>query len=87
MKRLGKLGIEHVVSLGVTGLLSHGTTRWPKYKEGQGMGGMRTKGGWALGSVQMLNEADSDILEGFACSPEQVTAEATVILSPDDFGR
>ena len=56
-------------------------------EEGQGMGGVRIKGGWVLGSVQMLNEAGSDTLEGFACSPGQVTAEASVILSPADFGK
>jgi len=56
-------------------------------EEGQGMGGMRIKGGWVLGSVQMLNEAGSDTLEGFACSPGQVTAEASVILSAADFGK
>lgn len=54
-------------------------------KEGQGMGGMRIKGGWVLGSVQMQNRPGSDTLEGFACSPGQVTAEASVILSPADF--
>ena len=36
---------------------------------------------------QMINEAASDTLEGFACSPGQVTAEASVILSPADFDK
>ncbi len=52
--------------------------------EGQGMGGMRIRGGWALGSVQMVNP-EGDTLEGYACSPGQVTGPASVILSPADF--
>ena len=51
------------------------------------MGGMRITGGWVLGSVQMQNLPGSGTLEGFACSPGQVTAEASVILSPEDFGK
>ena len=52
--------------------------------EGQGMGGMRIRGGWALSSVQMINP-EGDTLEGYACSPGQVTGPASVILSPADF--
>ena len=55
--------------------------------EGQGMGGVRITGGWVLGSVQMQNAPASRTLEGFACSPGQVTAEASVILSPGGFGK
>lgn len=33
------------------------------------------------------NEADSKLLNGFAVSPGTVTGEASVILSPDDFGK
>jgi rifampicin phosphotransferase len=55
-------------------------------EEGRGMGGMRMKGSWVLASVQMINP-EGDTLEGYACSPGQVTAEASVILSPADFGN
>jgi len=55
--------------------------------EGQSMGGVRITGGWVLGSVQMQNASDSRTLEGFACSPGQVSAEASVILSLTDFGK
>jgi len=55
--------------------------------EGQGMGGMRIRGGWVLGSVQMQNRPGRDTLDGFACSPGQVTGEASVILSPVDFSK
>jgi pyruvate,water dikinase len=44
--------------------------------EGQGMGGVRITGGWVLGSVQMQNAPASGTLEGFACSPGQVTTVA-----------
>jgi len=36
---------------------------------------------------QILNDGASETLKGFACSPGKVTAEASVILSPDDFGK
>jgi phosphohistidine swiveling domain-containing protein len=55
-------------------------------EESRGMGGMRMKGSWVLGSVQMINP-EGDTLEGYACSPGQVTAEASVILSPADFAN
>ena len=55
-------------------------------EESRGMGGMRIKGSWVLASVQMVNPG-GDTLEGYACSPGQVTAEASVILSPADFGN
>jgi len=55
-------------------------------QESRGMGGMRMKGNWVLGSVQMINP-EGATLEGYACSPGQVTGEASVILSPADFGN
>ena len=55
-------------------------------EESRGMGGMRMKGNWLLGSVQIVNP-EGDTLEGYACSPGQVTAPASVILSPADFGN
>ncbi|MBI1923506.1 hypothetical protein HYR99_04570 [Candidatus Poribacteria bacterium] len=36
---------------------------------------------------QILNDGTSETLKGFACSPGKVTAEASVILSLDDFGK
>ena len=39
--------------------------------------------GWG----KVANNADSNVLNGNACSPGQVTARASVIMSPADFGR
>ena len=52
------------------------------------------KARWRIGpfnlsafETQMRNEENSDTLNGFAVSPGQVTALASVILSPDDFDK
>ena len=39
--------------------------------------------GWG----KVANDADSNVLNGNACSPGQVTARASLIMSPADFGR
>ena len=43
--------------------------------------------GWGPGHGKTANDADSDSLNGNACSPGQITARASLVLSPADFAK
>jgi pyruvate,water dikinase len=43
--------------------------------------------GWGPGWGKTANDADSDSLNGNACSPGQITARASLVLSPADFAK
>ena len=43
--------------------------------------------GWGPGWGKTANDADSDILNGNACSPGQITARAGLVMSPADFAK
>ena len=43
--------------------------------------------GWGPGYGKTANDADSDILNGNACSPGQTTARASLVMSPADFAK
>ncbi|MEE8399899.1 MAG: PEP/pyruvate-binding domain-containing protein [Desulfobacterales bacterium] len=57
-----------------------------KFQGSMDMWGIRISGG-AMAYDRMENAPESDTLNGFACSPGQITAEASVILSPGDFKK
>ena len=43
--------------------------------------------GWGPGWGKTANDADSDSLNGNACSPGQITARASLVMSPADFAN
>jgi phosphohistidine swiveling domain-containing protein len=43
--------------------------------------------GWGPGWGKTANDADSDSLNGNACSPGQITARASLVMSPADFAK
>ena len=43
--------------------------------------------GWGPGFGKTANDADSDRLNGNACSPGQITARASLVMSPADFAN